>query len=155
MARRRTSFTGLQPQATKELVGLQDELIQDTKALRQEVIGSTTDTKQSGTYGVKFSERVRLRPLAAGIDLTFPGAAPTNQNRWIELLLLSAGNVRIRATSGLVQGAALLTLTDVGFYYFQSDGTTGWLMQPVASSSSGGGLTQQQIRRLLTFRAGF
>lgn len=133
-ARRRTTFPGLDPRASKEIIALQDDLLNDAQLLRQEAIGTTTDTKQSGTYAVKFNERVRTSPGSAGVDLTFPGATPQNQNKWLEVLVLRAGNVRLRATSGLVQNAALFTLTDVGFYYFQSDGLTGWLMQPTGSS---------------------
>lgn len=136
-ARRRTTFPGLDPRAAKEIIALQDDLLNELQLLRQEAIGSTTDTKQSGTYPVRFNERVRVSPAAAGVDLTFPAASSQNQNKWLEVLVLTAGNVRLRATAGLIQGVALLTLTAVGFYYFQSDGFSGWWMQPTGGGGGG------------------
>lgn len=131
--RRRTTFPGIDPRANKELIGLQDDLLSEQQKLREQAIGSTSDTKQSGTYAVKFYERVRVSPAAAGVDLIFPAAIPTTQNAWIEVLVLKAGNVRLRPTGGNIQNAALLTLTAVGFFYFQSDGVSGWWMQPAST----------------------
>lgn len=132
--RRRTSFTGIQPAAVKELIGLQDDVARDILALRGEAIGATTDTK-TANYSARFNERIRVIPPAAGCALTFPGAEPKNQNKWIEVLKLGGGPLTVRGTSGLIQGAASLVLTTAGFYYFQTDGTTGWWIQP---SGSGG-----------------
>lgn len=133
--RRRTTFPGLDARANRELIGLQDDLLTELKGLRQEAIGQTTDTKQ-GPYAARFNERIRCLAPTAGLDLTFPGSTSQTQNRWIEVLKLGGGNVRIRPTSGTIQGAASLTLTTAGFYYFQSDGTSGWWIQPIG----GGGI---------------
>lgn len=131
--RRRNDFPGLDPRATRELLSLQDELIEELRQLRIEAVGVTTDTKQKN-YSARFNERICAIPPTAGIDVTFPASGPLTQNRWIEVLKLGGGDIRIRATSGQVQGAALHTLTSNGFYYYQSDGKTGWWIQP----SSGG-----------------
>jgi hypothetical protein len=137
--RRRTTFPGLDPRAASEIVALQDELLTELRALRGEAVGITTDTKTT-TYACRFNERVICLPPTAGLDLTFPGATPQTQNRWIEVIKLGGGDVRIRATSGNVQGASTaLALTTAGFYYFQSDARTGWWMQP--SGGGGGGET--------------
>jgi hypothetical protein len=135
--RRRDRFPGVSPQATAELIALQDDLLAELSALRVEAVGQTTDTKQTGVYPCRFNERVRCLPRTAGLDLTFPGATSQTQNKWIEVLKLGGADVRIRATSGTVQGAAQLTLTAPGFYYFQSDGQAGWWIQP--SGGGGGG----------------
>jgi hypothetical protein len=136
--RRRTTFPGLDPRATQELIGLQEDLARDAAILRAEAIGITTDTKQRGVYACRFNERVRCSPDAAGLDLTFPAASAPTQNKWIEVLKIGGGDVRIRPLSGTVQGGSLATLTADGFYYWQSDGADGWWIQP---SGSGGGVT--------------
>lgn len=134
-------------------MALQDDLLAELAALRGEAIGVTTDTKQSGPYAARFNERIRALPVAGGIDVNFPGATSQTQNKWIEILKLGGGDVRIRAIGSLVQGAASLTLTTAGFYYFQSDGATGWWIQPIGSSSSGG-LSFADARRLVAYRVG-
>lgn len=136
--RRRTKFEGIGERATRELVGLQDELAADNRALRDEVVGVTTDDKVSGTYGVRFSERIRCLPAAAGLDLVFPTADAVTQNRWIEVLHQNANPVRIRAIKGNVQGVPLLTLTTAGLYYFSSDGKSSWWSAPIGSGGSPG-----------------
>lgn len=135
--RRRTKFPGLTPEATQELVGLQDDIAAEARALRAEAIGVTTDTKQRGTYAARYNERVRCSPDAAGLNLTFPAADSKTQNRWIEVLKIGGGDVRVRGVSGTVQGGTLHTLTADGFYYYQSDGAGGWWIQP--SGGGGGG----------------
>lgn len=134
--RRRNSFPGLGDQAQRELISLQDELIEELRQLRGEAVGITTDTK-TRAYSARFNERICAIPPAAGIAITFPASGPLTQNRWIEVLKLGGGDVRIRATSGTVQGVTTHTLTANGFYYYQSDGKGGWWIQP----SSGGGAT--------------
>lgn len=136
-SRRRTNFPGLPQPAVKELIGLQDDALRGLLELRAEAIGSTTDTKVAN-YAARFNERIRSLPPAAGCAITFPGATSKTQNRWIEVLKLGGGPLTIVPTSGQVQGAATLTITTAGFYYFQSDGTSGWWIQP---SGSGGGLS--------------
>lgn len=135
--RRRTQFPGVDPRAVQELVDLQADLARDIEGLRVEAIGQTTDTKQSGAYPVRYNERVRCFAGAAGLDLNFAAATSRTQNKWIEVLKLGGGDVRCRATSGTVQGAALLTLTTPGFYYFQSDGVDGWWIQPIGGGGGG------------------
>lgn len=134
--RRRTSFPGLATQAIKELLGLQDDLIKESAALREESIGSTTDTK-SESYAARFNEVIRVLPPAAGMTLAFPAASPKTQNKWIEVLKLGGGTCTVVPTSGQVMGAPSFPLTLAGFYYFKSDAQSGWWIQP----SSSGGLT--------------
>ena len=137
--RRRTKFEGLSDRANRELTGLQDELVAEHKNLRDEVVGVTSNDKVRGTYGVRFSERVRCLPdPTAGLDLTFPAADPVTQNRWIEVLHQGGGDVRITATRGLVQGVATLTLNTAGLYYFSSDGKTSWWSAPIGSGGATG-----------------
>lgn len=135
--RRRTQFPGLPATAVREIVGMQDDLQSNTDDLRAEAIGNTTDTKTS-TYHARFNERVRVLFPATGSVITFPPANSASQNKWIEVLKLGGGNVKIVPTSNLIQGAANVTLTTSGFYYFQSDGLNSWWMQP---TGGGGGLT--------------
>lgn len=141
MFRRRTNFPGIPPQAVKEFIGLQDDLQADSRSLREEAIGSTTDTK-TANYSARFNERIRVLPPTAGLSLIFPGADSKSQNRWIEVLKLGGGTCTVTPTSGKVQGAASLALTTAGFYYFQSDGLSGWWLQP---SIGGSGLTALQV----------
>jgi hypothetical protein len=129
--RRRTQFPGLPQTAIKELLGLQDDFQLEHKRLREEAIGQTTDTKQAGVYAVRYNERVRCNPRAAGLDLTFPDPGPKAQNRWVEVLYSGGGDVRITATRGTVQGVAQLTVNKVGMYYFQADGDSSWLTHPI------------------------
>lgn len=134
--RRRTHFPGIAVQAVKELLGLQDDLAGEARALREESIGSTTDTK-SANYAAHFNEVIRVLPPAGGMAITFPGSTPKTQNKWIEVLKLGGGTCTIVPTSGTVMGAPTFPLTLSGFYYFKNDGTDGWWIQP----SSGGGLS--------------
>jgi hypothetical protein len=127
--RRRSNFQGLSMQAIKEFLGLQDDISAELTSLRAEAIGSTTDTK-TRDYSARFNERVRYEPIAAGATCIFPGATSKTQNRWIEILLIGGGTLTVVATSGQIQGAASMALTVPGFYYFQSDGLTGWWTQP-------------------------
>lgn len=136
--RRRTTFPGLDPRANKELIGLQDDLLTEQRQLREESIGRTSELIQSGVKAAQMNVRIPCLPVAAGVDLVFPAATVQTQNRWIEVLKLGGGDVRIRATGGNVQGVSLVTLTVSGFYYYQSDGQSGWWTQP---SGGGGGLT--------------
>jgi hypothetical protein len=135
--RRRTQFPGLPPSAVREIVGMQDDLSGDTEALRAEAIGATTETK-TAKYHARFNERVRVLFPTAGDVVSFPPANSQSQNKWIEVLKLGGGNVKLVPTAGLIQGAASVTLTTSGFYYFQSDGLNSWWMQP---TGGGGGLT--------------
>lgn len=135
--RRRNSFPGLSPGATRELIAFQDDLLAELASLRVEAIGSTTDSKQAA-YSARFNERIRCVAGAAGLAITFPGATTQTQNRWIEILKIGGGDVRITALSGTVQGVTTLTLTANGFYYFQSDGAGGWWIQPTTGGGGGG-----------------
>src|SRR5262245_58481405 len=98
--RRRNSIPDLSERANRELIALQDEIIQEQRQLRDEAIGITTDTKQRTPYACRFNERVRCSvPTGVTLELTFPGATPLTQNRWIEVLkLTAAGTVRIRTS---------------------------------------------------------
>lgn len=136
-ARRRTKFDGISPQATKELIALQEDFAAEVRALRAETVGNTTDTKQRGQYAARFNERVRVQPDAtAGLDLGFPEAGAATQNQWIEVLHTGGGACRVTATGGTVQKVAVYTITEAGSYYFQSDGASGWLLTPVVSASA-------------------
>jgi hypothetical protein len=135
--RRRTRFQGLDPRAAQELIDLQSDIAADIDGLRKEAIGLTTDTKTRGTYAARYNERVRCSPVAEGLDLNFPAGTSQTQNKWIEVLKIGGGDVRVQAVSGTVQGVAVHTLTDDGFYYYQSDGDNGWWIQP---GGSGGDL---------------
>lgn len=135
--RRRTRFPGIPEAATKELVGLQDDVNAELRVLRGEAIGATTDTKSTG-YSARYNERIRVLFPAAGGQIVFPAADPSSQNKWIEVLKIGGGNVTIVPTRLQVQGAASLVLTTNGFYYFQSDGQTSWWIQP---TGGGGGLS--------------
>lgn len=132
--KRRTSFTDLPQNASKELVSLQDSLIKDLSDLRQETIGLTTDTKV-GPYAARYNESIRSLPPTAGTTMTFPPADSTTQNRWIEIMKLGGGALTIRPTSLLIDGAASVTLTTAGLYSYRSDGGTSWWR---AASASGG-----------------
>lgn len=139
MARRRTGFPGLDPRATNELIGVQDDIHAEQDRLRADAIGTTTENKTSGTYAAKYNERVRCFAVAAGVDIVFPASNPTTQNKWIIILKLGGGDVRIKAVSGQVQGVATVTtLTSNGYYYFESDGITGWWIQPAPAGGIAG-----------------
>lgn len=135
--KRRTSFTDLPPNSSKELVSLQDSLIKDLSDLRQETIGLTTDTKV-GPYAARYNESIRVLPPAAGTTMTFPPANSTTQNKWIEIMKLGGGALVIRPTSLLIDGAAFVTLTTAGLYSYRSDGGTGWWK---AATAAAGGST--------------
>lgn len=137
--RRRTQIPGLPPGAVKEITAIQDEIAQELAVLRQEAVGGTTDTKQVATYAARYNEFIRVSPIAAGIDILFPIADQKTANRWIWILKIGGGNVRVRGVGGRVQGStATQTLTSNGLYIFQSDGSDSWWS---TVAGGGGGLT--------------
>lgn len=137
--RRQVSFPGLDPDSSNQLVQLQDGLSGDTKDLRQESVGSTTDTK-TADYSARFNEVVRVLPRAAGVvNVTFPGGdVPASQNRWIEIILLGTGSVKVRPTSGKVDGAASKTLATPGRYPFKADAVSGWWASAAGATGPAG-----------------
>jgi hypothetical protein len=139
-ARRRTVFPGVSQDATKELIGLQDDQQRESAALRQEAIGSTTDTKTASGYAAKFNETVRVLFPAGGGSVVFPAAAVGSVNRWIEVIVLAgSGPVKIVPESKQVDGAANVTLTTAGRYAWKSDGLASWWRLSGSSGGGGGG----------------
>jgi hypothetical protein len=175
--RRRSLIPGLPPDATKEIVAIQDGLLQGAKDLREQSVGGTTETKTASfTARLNFLHRI-LAP-AAGLSVTFPAADSKVQNSWIELVLLAgSGPVTVRATSLQVDGAATAALTTAGRYAFRPDGLTSWWSVRAGGSGGGGAVTDgdygdvivsgagtvwtlddaaflARVRRLLNYRAG-
>jgi hypothetical protein len=143
--RRRSKIPGLEPESNKEIIAIQDEIVQTIATLRGESVGITTDSKAS-TYNARYNEFIRCNPPAAGIDITFPIANPTAQNRWIWILKTAGGDVRIRSAGGKMQGStAVLTLTTNALYIFQSDGLDSWWTTNAGSSGGGGSGTDPRI----------
>jgi hypothetical protein len=138
-ARRRTQFPGVSQDATRELIGLQDDLQRDTTALRQETVGSTTDTKTAG-YSARLNEAVRVLMPAAGGTIVFPEAGTATVDKWIDVLVLAgSGPVKVAPTGKQVDGSATVTLTTAGRYSFRSDGISSWWR--ATNGVSGGGLS--------------
>lgn len=138
-ARRRTSFPGLPQDAQRELIGLQDGLLQDTADLRSEAVGRTTDTKTS-TYSARFNEAIRVAFPAAGGSIILPSAGVATADKWIEILLLTgSGPCKVVPDSLLVDGAATVTLTTAGRYAYRSDGISSWWRAPSSGGGGGGG----------------
>jgi hypothetical protein len=137
--RRRTSFPGLPQDAQRELIGLQDGLLQDTADLRSEAVGRTTDTK-TATYSARFNEAIRVAFPAAGGSIIFPSAGVATADKWIEVLLLTgSGPCKVVPESLLVDGAATVTLTTAGRYAYRSDGISSWWRAPSGGGGGGGG----------------
>lgn len=137
--RRRTTIPGLPKEATKEIVAIQDAILEALAELRQEAVGSTTDSKQTRTYSARYNEFIRCLPAAAGLDIVFPPADSKTATRWIWILKVGGGNVRLKATSGKIQGVTTVqTLTTNGLYIYQSDGLDSWWG---TVGGGGGGLT--------------
>lgn len=140
VARRRTVFPGVSQDATRELIGLQEDLQRDTADVRKEAIGSSTDAKTESGYAAKFNEVVPVRFPAAGGSIVFPAAGIGTGLRWIEVLVLAgSGPVTIAPTSLQVDGAATVTLTTAGRYAFRSDGLSSWWRATSGSGGGGGG----------------
>lgn len=136
--RRRTQFPGVDPQAVRELIGIQTDLTADTGAVRAEAVGRTTGVKVSA-YHAGYNERIPVRMPAAGGSLSFPPSSPQAQNRWIEVLVQGGGPVTLRATAGQIQGASSLVLSTPGRYRFVADAGGGWWMPPAGGGGGGGG----------------
>lgn len=124
-ARRRTAYPDLPQAAAAQLNAVHAELAQDTASLRDAAIGSTTDTK-TGDYSARYNEAIRCQMSSAGGALTFPAAAVGSVDKWIEVILLGGGPVKVQPTGGLVDGAASVSLTQPGRYMFRSDGLSSW-----------------------------
>ena len=130
--RRRTEFPGLPRTAVTELLRLQDDLRKELDDLANKAEGLTSDTYETGTHTVRYFERARCQPRAAGVDLIFPESSPVASNRWLVVLHLGgAGDVRCTSPRGTVQGVSLLTLTAPGAYQFEPDATGGWWTHPI------------------------
>src|SRR5262245_65475237 len=85
--RRRNSIPDLSERANRELIALQDEIIQEQRQLRDEAIGITTDTKQRTPYACRFTEqRRRSLTLQAKRVRTFACATTLTQTPRIEVL---------------------------------------------------------------------
>jgi len=137
-SRRRTTIPGLPSQATKEIIAIQDGLLALIAELRQEAVGETSDSKVT-KYSARYNEFIRCLPPTAGLDITFPAADTKTPNRWIWILKIGGGDVRLKAVSGNIQGVTTVqTLTTSGLYIYQSDGLNSWWS---TVGGGGGGLT--------------
>jgi hypothetical protein len=137
-SRRRTKIPGLPAEASQELVSIQDGLLALIAELRQEAVGETSDSKVT-KYSARYNEFIRCLPPTAGLDITFPAADTKTPNRWIWILKVGGGDVRLKAVSGNIQGVTTVqTLTTNGLYIYQSDGLNSWW---TTVGGGGGGLT--------------